>query len=76
MTDDVLTTSALAKRLGKSRDTVWRWQCEDPRFAQCVLRRTKRSTTWSVQRLIDLGFLKRDTEATPPALSYSLRVAQ
>ncbi len=65
MTADILTTAQLAERLGMCRDTIWRWQFSDPRFAQCVIKRTRRSTYWSVARLLAAGLLvKPDTAPT------------
>ncbi len=77
MNDNILTSPELAKVMGVARNTLWRWACKDPRLNQCVLRRTKCSTYWSVQRLVDNGFLKmKQATESSPALTYSMRIVQ
>ncbi len=76
MSTDTISSRELAERLGVSHVTVWRWQSEDPKLAQCVVRRTRHSTRWSVQRLRESGYLTASDAPAVPALSYSLRIAK
>lgn len=52
-------SSLIAEALGVSRSTLHTWLLTDASLAGCVLRRTARSTWWSVQRLRDRGYLHR-----------------
>lgn len=70
----IITTPRLAKLLGKSRATIWQWSMTDASLAGCVIRRTKHSTYWSVQRLQERGFLTKPAEHAP-VLSFDYRVA-
>ncbi len=71
----IVKTSALADLLGVDPSTVWRWQFNDAAFAGCVVKRTKHSTYWSVQRLQERGFLTKPDVAAP-ALTFDYKVAQ
>lgn len=55
----ILSTPELAAELGKARSTVWLLSVDDPVFRNAVVRRTRRSTWFSVQRLRDAGILPR-----------------
>jgi hypothetical protein len=52
-------SSLIADVLGVSRSTLHMWSITDAVLAGCILRRTARSTWWSVQRLRDRGYLHR-----------------
>jgi hypothetical protein len=63
----IIPSAALAKRMGINRKTLWQWSSEDAHLAGCIIRQTRRSTWWSVQRLRDRGFLTKDAPtATAP----------
>lgn len=55
----ILTTRQLAMLLKSTHSTVYAWTLTDPVFAACIVRRTKRSTWWSTQRLRDAGYLAK-----------------
>ena len=63
----ILKSADVANALGLSPTALREWYGADATLAGCILRRTKRSTWWSVQRLRDRGFLtKPATNATAP----------
>lgn len=73
-----ITSAELAQRMGVAESSLWEWSNDDASLRGCILRRTRRSTTWSVQRLRERGFLTKPepTEAeTAPVLSHSWRIA-
>ncbi len=55
----VIKSAVLAERLGIDRSTLLKWYGRDAALAGCILRRTRHSTYWSVQRLRDRGFLTK-----------------
>lgn len=57
----VAPSSLIAEAMGISRATLLGWVGEDARLRDCIIRRTPRSTWWSVQRLRDRGFLTKPT---------------
>lgn len=72
---EVISTAELAQRLGKSPSTIWKWRMQDAALASCVVRQTKHSTYWSVQRLQERGYLTKPVVAAP-VLSFDYRMAQ
>ena len=63
----IIKSAEVAERMGIDRSTLIKWYERDAALAGCILRRTKRSTWWSVQRLRDRGFLtKPTTNVTAP----------
>jgi transcriptional regulator with XRE-family HTH domain len=75
MSIDTITSVELAKRLGVSRSALWKWTqeqtLEGERLRACILHSTRRSTTWSVQRLTERGWLREPEAAPQPALQFS-----
>lgn len=55
----IITTAQLAERMGMAERTVRDWTNEDATLAGCVVRQTRRSTWWSVQKLRDRGYLTK-----------------
>jgi hypothetical protein len=62
----VAPTSVVAEAMGIAPRTLNKWHGEDSTLAGCVLRRTKHSTWWSVQRLRDRGYLTKPAQAVSP----------
>lgn len=57
MAADTLTSPQLALRLGIARSTLHSMIQADPKLRGCILRATRRSTTWSVAKLRAAGYL-------------------
>lgn len=64
----IITTRALAERLGVSRTTLHTWLTTDQRWRRCIVHQTRRKYWLSVQRLTDAGILTRP-EAAPSEAS-------
>lgn len=60
----LLTTSTAAAQMGIGEQTLRDWSASDATLAGCIVRQTKRSTWWSVQRLRDRGYLTKPTTNT------------
>jgi hypothetical protein len=64
----ILTTRELAEVLGVCPSTV-RTLSNDPAWSSCVVRRTKHSTWWSVQRLRDAGLIPKPISYLTPLVN-------
>lgn len=71
----VLKTIDVCRQMGLARTTLHDWLRSDAKLAGCIIRRTKHSTYWSVQRLQDRGFLTKP-DVSAPVMSFEYRVAQ
>lgn len=68
----ILTTALAASAMGVGEQTLRDWSASDATLAGCILRRTKRSTWWSVQRLRDRGYLTRREQTNPAPLAQAV----
>jgi hypothetical protein len=62
----VAPSALVADAMGLSRSLLHTWSTEDANLSGCVIRSTKHSTWWSVQKLRDRGFLTKPAQAVSP----------
>lgn len=62
----VAPSALVAEAMGISRSLLHSWSGEDANLSACIIRQTKHSTWWSVQKLRDRGFLTKQTQPVSP----------
>jgi hypothetical protein len=75
MPADILSTAEVAALTGFSRKTVYLRGQTSPRWSNCIIGQTCRSTDWSRARLLAAGILTDERPVAAPVQALSFDVS-